>query len=300
MNLDFFKSTRILDGGMGQEILARGVKPHGTLWSASALINEKYHQTVIDIHKDFIDAGAESIVTTSFTTRQIRLRENNLEDQFDQLNSLAGSLACKARDLSKKQVLIAGGLPPQNNTYLADDRSEDEIKSNFYNQAKILNSYIDYFYLDVLSSVREFKLGIDVINEFKKPYLIGIHITEGTKLPSGETINDVIDKINKENLLGVILGCVSPENYLLNIKELKKFNLPFGFKINGFKNTRGDYQEIYRKNAGNPNEFLGKRDDLTEEKIFNFAKEVVDNGGTILGGCCEISPKQIKIISRLK
>ena len=44
MNLDFFKKVRILDGGMGQELLARGMKPIGTLWSASALLNEKYHQ----------------------------------------------------------------------------------------------------------------------------------------------------------------------------------------------------------------------------------------------------------------
>ena len=44
MNLDFFKKVRILDGGMGQELLARGMKPIGTLWSASALLNEKLHK----------------------------------------------------------------------------------------------------------------------------------------------------------------------------------------------------------------------------------------------------------------
>ena len=41
MNLDFFKQTRILDGGMGQELLARGIDPTGTLWSAKALIEPK-------------------------------------------------------------------------------------------------------------------------------------------------------------------------------------------------------------------------------------------------------------------
>ena len=43
MNKDFFKTTKILDGGMGQELLARGMKPKGTLWSANALVDEKYH-----------------------------------------------------------------------------------------------------------------------------------------------------------------------------------------------------------------------------------------------------------------
>ena len=44
MNLNFFKKTRIFDGGMGQELLARGMEPNGTLWSANALLQEKYHQ----------------------------------------------------------------------------------------------------------------------------------------------------------------------------------------------------------------------------------------------------------------
>ena len=41
MDLNFFKQTRILDGGMGQELLARGMEPNGTLWSANALLHEK-------------------------------------------------------------------------------------------------------------------------------------------------------------------------------------------------------------------------------------------------------------------
>ena len=54
MNLDFFKQTRILDGGMGQELLARGMEANGTLWSANALLNEKYHQLLLDTPLDFI------------------------------------------------------------------------------------------------------------------------------------------------------------------------------------------------------------------------------------------------------
>ena len=42
MNLDFFKKTRILDGGMGQELLARGLISKGTLWSASAILEKKF------------------------------------------------------------------------------------------------------------------------------------------------------------------------------------------------------------------------------------------------------------------
>ena len=46
MNKNFFKQTRILDGGMGQELLARGLKPDGTLWSANALLDKKNHSLI--------------------------------------------------------------------------------------------------------------------------------------------------------------------------------------------------------------------------------------------------------------
>ena len=86
MNLNYFKQTRILDGGMGQELLARGMKPNGTLWSANALLDKDYHQLLLDTHRDFVKAGAEVIVTTTFTTRRKRLRDNNVEDKFEYLN----------------------------------------------------------------------------------------------------------------------------------------------------------------------------------------------------------------------
>lgn len=149
MNKDFFKKTRILDGGLGQELLLRGMKPKGTLWSANALLQEKYHQLLLDIHLDFIKAGAEVIITATFTTRKLRLKDNNIEDKFEYLNIKAGEIAKKAKDLNP-HVLIAGGLPPQYLTYETDTRSEKEIKKNFYEQAKLLNPYVDFFYFDVL------------------------------------------------------------------------------------------------------------------------------------------------------
>ena len=302
MDLNFFKQTRILDGGMGQELLARGMEPNGTLWSANALLHEKYHQLLLDTHLDFIKSGAEVIVTPTFTTRKIRLKDNNVEDKYEYLNIKAGEIAQKAKKQYPK-TLVAGGLPPQYLTYEADTRSEKEIKDNFYSQAKLLNPYIDFFYFDVLSSVREFKIAIESIKEFNKPYLIGAHISEGTNLPSGEKISEIINKINHEKLLGIILSCISPENYDLNLKEIKSLNIPFGFKLNGFvkTNPKPNYTGAYNKSkTGNPNEFLGVRKDLTPEKMLEFAKKFKDAGATIIGGCCETTPLHIKAFSKLK
>ena len=302
MDLNFFKQTRILDGGMGQELLARGMKPEGTLWSASALLHEKYHKLLLDTHLDFIKAGAEVIVTTTFTTRKKRLNDNNVGDKFNYLNKKAGEIALKAKDLNP-QVLVAAGLPPQNLTYEADVRSAEEIQENFYNQAKLLNPYIDFFYLDVLSSVKEFTSAVNSIKEFNKPYLIGAHISEGTNLPSGEKIYEITDKIKDKNLLGIILSCISPENYELNLNEIKGLGIPFGFKLNAFvkTNPKPNYTgALLRSKTGNPNEFLGQRKDLTPNKMLEFAKKFKENGATILGGCCETRPSHIKAFASLK
>ncbi|MDC1140011.1 homocysteine S-methyltransferase family protein [Candidatus Pelagibacter sp.] len=302
MDINFFKETRVLDGGMGQELLARGVESNGTLWSANALLQEKYHQLLLDTHLDFINSGAEIIVTTTFTTRRMRLRDNGVEDKFEYLNTKAGEIAKKAKDLNP-HVLVAGGLPPQYLTYEADTRSDNEIKENFYDQARLLDPFIDFFYFDVLSSVREFKLGIGAIKSFNKPYLIGAHVSEGVKLPSGENISEIITTINHKNLLGIILSCVSPENYEKNLNEIKSLDVPFGFKLNGFittKPTAGYTNTFNKSKTGNPNEFLGHREDLMPEKMALFVKKFKEAGATILGGCCETRPAHIKEMSKLK
>ena len=301
MDIDFFKKIRILDGGMGQELLARGMKPQGTLWSATAILHEKYHKLLYDTHVDYIKAGAEVIVTTTFASRKTRLRENKVEDKFEYLNKKAGEIAKKTKD-TYPDVLIAGGLPPQGSTYKEDNRSNDEISEDFYKHAKLLNPYSDFFYLDVISSIKELKLAIKSINEFKKPYLIGAHISQGKTMPSGEKISDIITNNKNEDLLGIMLSCVSPENFQLNLDELKNLGVPFGFKLNSYLKTNpfpnlDDHEK--NKKSVDPKEFLGTRNDLTPKKMAEFAKKFKDSGATILGGCCETSPAHIKEMSYL-
>ena len=103
MDINFFKKIRILDSGMGQELLARGLITKGTLWSATSLLNEKYYQLVVDTHLSSIKAGAEVILTNTFTTRRVRMEQNQVGDLFQFANQKACELAIKARELSKKK-----------------------------------------------------------------------------------------------------------------------------------------------------------------------------------------------------
>ena len=304
MDKNYFSKTRILDGGMGQELLKRGLKPQGTLWSASALIEEKYHQLVIDTHLDFINAGADVIVTTTFTARRNRLIQNKCEEHFEYVNTKAVELALKARDISKKNILVAGGLPNQNQTYsanLGDDLNL--IEKNFYDQAKLLKSNIDFFYLDVMGSGKECEIALKTIKSFNLPVLVGVHIRKNGKLPSGENISDIVKKYKEENWLGIIAACVHPESYEIIIKELKNLDIPYGFKLNAFKNIPDGYgvssPSVWGE-GGNPTKILGTREDITESKFYEFVKKFKDAGATILGGCCEIRPSHISKIANLK
>ena len=304
MDKNYFSKIRILDGGMGQELLRRGLKPQGTLWSASALLEEKYHQLVTDTHLDFINAGADVIVTATFTARRIRLIENKCEEHFEHINTKAVELALKARDISKKNILVAGGLPNQYQTYsenLGDDLNL--IEKNFYDQAKLLKSNIDFFYLDVMGSGKECEIALKTIKSFNLPVLVGVHIRKNGKLPSGENISDIVKKYKEKNWLGIIAACVHPESYEIITKELKNLDIPYGFKLNAFKNIPDDYAarepSIWGK-GGNPTKILGSREDITESKFYEFVKKFKDDGATILGGCCEIRPSHISKIASLK
>ena len=304
MDKNFFKKTRILDGGMGQELLHRGMKPKGTLWSAHALINKECHQMIIDTHLDFINAGAEVIVTTTFTARRNRLIQNNCEKYFEKINIKAVELAQKARDISKKEVLIAGGLPNQKQTYSADLGTDlNLIENNFHDQAKLLKNGIDFFYLDVMSSGLECGIVLKTIESFNLPVLVGIHVRDNGQLPSGETIKDIVKKYKNNNWLGIITACVSPKAYELVINDLQKLNMPYGFKLNAFKKIPEGYTVASKDqwgNAGNPSTVLGINTDLNESKFYEYVKKFMENGATILGGCCEIRPSHMKEISKLK
>ena len=78
MNINYFSKVRILDGGMGQHLLAKGLKPKGSLWSGTALIDKRHHQLIVDAHLDFIKSGAEVIITNNFSVTLSAISHSSL------------------------------------------------------------------------------------------------------------------------------------------------------------------------------------------------------------------------------
>ena len=305
MDSDFFKNIRILDGGMGQQLLAKGLISKGTLWSASANLEKKFHDMVVDVHLSFINAGSEVILTNTFSARKIRLIQNKVDKHFVYINEQACLLSIKAKEKSGKDVLIAGSLPCQNDTYVEDQRDSIELEKAFYEQAEVIAPYVDFLYLDVVSSGREIDIASNVAVKLNKPVLLGIHIKKNNLLPSNETITDVFSKYRCDNWLGLITACVSPKIAEACTSEIKKLDIPFGFKANLWKVEEPTPVQTFNtakphEVGTNPNVTLGKRDDNSAKNFYDFSKRLVEKGATILGGCCETTPEDIKEIAKLK
>ena len=292
----FKEGFKILDGGMGQELLARGVKPISNLWSATALMNKDYHQIIKDCHLDFINSGAEIILTNTFGCRRRRLEENQIENRFEELNTTAVKLAKQSVQESGKKVLIAGSLPPQNFTYLPELGDKKKMQQNFYDQAKILNGGVDLFYLDVLSSFDEIEIAVQSIRDFNKPFVIGIHFKKNGLLPSGEKLCDVIEKVKNFKPTAITGSCVAYEDVMSVKNDFLNSGLPFGFKVNAFR----EIPVGWKPDSSNPNLALGKNEDITVLKFQEISKEFIDMGAKLIGGCCEIKPAHIKKITELR
>ena len=288
-------NIKLLDGGFGQAIINKGLDQIGTLWGCSAYLNEQDHQKVIDTHLDFINAGSKIITTSNFTIRKRRLAQNKLEDKLNVFLEISGKLAQKAVKLSKKKIEIAGSLPTRGETYKSDIfLSDKELLREFQESASILNPYVDLFYLDVLCSYKEIELALESIKNFDKDVIVGIHLKDTGKLPSGENIIGLKEILSNYKIRAVIGGCISPEIYQKVSAELKQLNYEYGFKINAFENIPDDWS--ITPNA-NPNLSLGKRTDLDPDVFVDFCKKAISEGASFVGGCCEINHHHIQALS---
>ena len=289
---------------MGQELHAKGLVSKGTLWMTSAVLEEKYHKLIIDTHLDYIEAGAEVITTSTFSSRKIRMQQNKVNHLFEYANKKSCELALSAKEISKKNVLIAGSIPAQFDTYKEDSREVKVIYESFLSQIKCIIEYVDFIYLDVISSGKEIAIATEIIEKFDKPILVGMHLSKNGKLPSGESIEEVVNKYKSSYWIGILSSCVSIEIAEKSINELKNTKLPFGFKVNLWgKDEPSPIQELnkanYDQDAVNLNTVMGKRE--VDDIIFkNLGKSYINNGATILGGCCETNSKHIKLLSNLK
>ena len=279
--------TILLDGGMGQELLARSAAPPHPLWSAKVLLDEP--QIVQAVHADYIDAGAEVITLNTYSATPERLARDADETLFLDLQTRAMDMAEAARDSRAREVRIAGCLPPLVASYRPDVAPPDaEMAATYARIAEVEAPRVDLFICETLSTIREGRHAAAAARATGHEVWLFLTVSDddGTRLRGGEPLADALRALDgAADLIG--LNCSTPEAIGAGLPLLSG---RFGAYANGF--TRIDPLE-----PGGTVDVLESRH-LTPDAYAGFAESWVAHGAAMVGGCCETGPAHILEIAR--
>ncbi|WP_420012371.1 homocysteine S-methyltransferase family protein [Tateyamaria sp.] len=285
----------LLDGGMGQELVHRvGDKPT-PLWSTQIMID--HPGMVAGVHADFFAAGATIATANSYAVHLDRLARTDMEGRFADLHAMAVAEAQAAR-AGNGSGLVAGAIGPLGASYRPDlHPSVDVAVPLFVEVAAQLAGECDLLIGETVASVDHARDMLAATLPFGKPVWIALTVddTDGTRLRSGEPLADAIPVV-QNGAAAVLINCSTPEVIPAALDILKDAGLPFGAYANGFeKISDGFLEEAPTVDA------LNMRRDFTPELYADHVMRWVDQGATIVGGCCEVSPAHIaKIAERLR
>jgi homocysteine S-methyltransferase len=272
----------ILDGAMGSLLQEMNVKTKGSLWMSYANIENP--EKVFEIHKKYIDAGADIITTNTFRTNPSALKGSaNSRLNQDMLVKKSVSLAFRAKD--KMPVFVAGSNAPAEDCY--QEKRTLSIKDITYNHHKhidlLISSGCDFILNETQSHFDEIKIIAEYCNKNNIPYILSLFFKNDLKLLSGENLFNVVKFVLDNEPLAVGFNCIIPETFK---KALLKLNNTYnwGFYLNC---GSGNYSDEIIKCGVSPKEFV-KQIKLSLKKNPSF-----------IGSCCGSSPAHIKEIKKL-
>ncbi len=278
------KNITLLDGGMGREIKARLSSFDPLLWSASAF--DRDDELIIDIHRDFIAAGATVITTNNYAVVPAILEQSKIPHQFENFTKKSALLANQARQFVKPTIKIAGSLPPLKSTYRPDLALPKEEAQPIYEQiSSWLAPIVDYLFIESMSSIDEAASAFLVAKNFGLPIWISFILDDQNPghLLSGEHVSLIPKHFPSQFVEAILFNCC----HAISITEgLKRFN---------FDGRTGGYANAFT--ALNPNwthgKLRGDDDRMTPEIYSSHARDWINNGASIIGGCCGIGPQFI-------
>jgi len=284
----------LLDGGMGQELINRGVSGQGVLWSAKALFDNP--PAVQAVHEDYIRAGADVITTNSYACIRNNFAPLGLLDRLGEMNRLAAMLARQARDKAGKNVLIAGSMGPQNGSYRPDlVGSYDETEALYREQAGFLEPFVDLFICETMSCIREARAAATAALSTGKPVWLSWSIEDSgeARLRSGESVLEAWKDIDGMGVSAVLLNCSPPEAIGKVLPELAALsNVPVGAYANAFTPIPEKW-DFHGETSIPPS-----RTDVTPQAYAEHAASWLKSGARIIGGCCEVGPLHIECLHK--
>lgn len=285
----------VMDGGMGRELIRRGAATRKGLWSAQALLDAP--QVVVETHRDYIAAGARMITTNSYSCVPSYLGKTGQADGYVELAALAGRLARTAADDSGKAVLVAGGLPPLDESYGSDLVIADaEARPVYAALAQALEPYVDLFLCETMSSVQESR---NAALEAKAaaaarglPVYVAWTLDErpGAGLRSGESVAEAYRALADLDVDAFLFNCTHPdaiESAVERIVDLtgkptggypNRFDVPAGWTLDN---------ELQ----------VDRRLDFGTDQFVASALRCIERGASFVGGCCGIGPEDIAALA---
>ncbi|MGB3735966.1 MAG: homocysteine S-methyltransferase family protein [Ilumatobacter sp.] len=290
----------ILDGGMGKELRRIGAPFRQPEWSALALTEAP--EMVVQAHANFIDAGAQVIITNNYAVVPFHLGEATFARHGAALVDLAGRLAREAVATADVAVDIAGSMPPLFGSYLPEAFDAPRAASIYADIAAALAPRVDLWLGETLSTIAEMRsiiAAIDAVGS-KQPVWMSFALPntfddQGPALRSGETVADIAAAVaaTGDRVDAVLFNCSLPEQTGPALAALRR-----ALDAEGLRHVRtGGYANAFpvveRDDYSAREVIYERRDELTSDRYADIVASWVEDGATIVGGCCDMYPVHI-------
>jgi 5-methyltetrahydrofolate--homocysteine methyltransferase len=273
---------------------------HSDVKGNNDLLSITQPQIISEIHKKYLDAGADIIETNTFSSTSIAMADYDMQSLAYELNVAAVGCAREAIRQSGKKAWIAGAIGPLNKTLsLSPDVNNpgfravsfDEVVAAYYEQISgLVDGGADLLLIETIFDTLNAKAAIFSIKKYFRdthkpslPVMISGTITDASgRTLSGQTVEAFYTSIAHAKPLSVGLNCA------LGAKEMRPH-------IEELSQIAGCYISTY-PNAGLPNA-MGEYDETPEQTghfLEDWAKEGFVN---IVGGCCGTTPDHIRQIA---
>ena len=282
----------LLDGGMGQELLARSGDAPTPLWATQVMID---HPGLVQaVHADYFAAGATMATTNTYALHHDRLAGTAAETRFSALHAQALAEARAARDAAGRGRL-AGSIGPLGASYRADVGPEHGRATRLYAEvAAIIAPQVDVILGETIATLAQARALLEAALPTGRPVWLSVTVDDrdGTRLRSGEPVAGFA-AIARDGASAVLANCSAPEAMAAALEALSAADLPFGCYANGFQEITEDFLK------DKPTvDALQARPEMVPGLYADFAEHWVRQGATIIGGCCETTPAHIAAIAR--
>ncbi|MEM6973856.1 MAG: homocysteine S-methyltransferase family protein [Pseudomonadota bacterium] len=282
----------LLDGGTGQELIARIGEDPRPLWSAWVMMERP--DLVAAVHRDFIAAGAEVITLNTYSVTPRRLQRHSAGERFLELQQAAIEIAHRAREGAAHPVRLAGCLPPLVNSYVPHLAPNAADAAREYAELVAPQApHVDIILAETMATITEAVAATRAGADSGLPIWTGLTVDDhdGHRLRSGEPLDEALDAVVEAGADALLLNCSRPEAIGAALPTLARHGLPFGAYANGFTAAVDlDYATTV--------DVLVARTDLGPAAYADHVDGWIAAGATIVGGCCETGPAHIAEIAR--